>query len=47
MPVCALIHSNTRKEFPQGGGPVVKKLQQEYKKYVIAYSEKRKSEAWF
>lgn len=47
MPVCGLVHSGTRKEFPKGGGALTRRLQQEYKKYVAAYVEQRRAEAWF
>src|SRR5690606_2760076 len=46
MPVAAILAEGRRKEFPAGGGQVTKSLQSEYSRYVSAYVESRRSEAW-
>ncbi len=48
MPVKAVLLRDGRKiSFPSGGGPIIKRLQQEYTRYVADYVRARKSEAWF
>lgn len=48
MPVRAiLLPGGRRKDFPEGGGGVTKRLREEYSAYVRAYTEQRKNEAWF
>ena len=48
MPVCKIIQDNKpAKIYPDGGGEIIRKLQQEYKKYIGEYIAQRQSKAWF
>jgi branched-chain amino acid aminotransferase len=48
MPVASILpRAGARKNFPPGGGAITKALQAEYSRFVQAYVEARRSEAWF
>ena len=48
MPVArVLLPGGEKKEFPKGGGEITKALQKEYGRYVRAYTDSRRSGAWF
>jgi branched-chain amino acid aminotransferase len=47
MPVRELLLPNQKKlQFTKGGGPVTKRIQEEYSRFVKEYVSKRKAEAW-
>lgn len=48
MPVCGIIlPKGEKKNYPEGGGSVIKKLQDEYQKYVKNFVLTQKNKAWF